>query len=221
MTYLNSNPPNNLCNSAILDSDATGNFLAFDAPCIHKEKALHPLSITLPDGTIIESTNTSMFALPGLPPAANQAHLFPNHFKHSLILVGHLCYHGCEVIFYDPSVTVSKEGLSLYGMEGLLHGPLESRPIRSTHWRAVDPKRSKQCLRKAVHGGHYCISPCGMFHPPQGHLAKCHQGRKLCWMASIITRQGVQVLAQVSCYCYRPHESVSSEYTLHSVADSL
>jgi hypothetical protein len=36
MTYLNSTPPNNLCNSAILDSGATGNFLAFDAPCDHR-----------------------------------------------------------------------------------------------------------------------------------------------------------------------------------------
>jgi hypothetical protein len=36
MTYLNSTPPNNLCNSAILASGATGNFLAFYAPCVHK-----------------------------------------------------------------------------------------------------------------------------------------------------------------------------------------
>jgi hypothetical protein len=75
MTYLNSTPPNNLCYSAILDSGATGNFLAFDAPCIHKEKVLHPLSVTLPDGTIIESTNTAMLVLPGLPPSAKKAHL--------------------------------------------------------------------------------------------------------------------------------------------------
>jgi hypothetical protein len=114
MTYLNSTPPNNLCNSAILDSGATWNFLASDAPCIHKEKALHPLSITLPDGTIIEYTHTSMLVLPGLPPSADKAYLFPHHFKHSLISVGHLCDHGCEVLFVAPSVTVTKGGTSLF-----------------------------------------------------------------------------------------------------------
>jgi hypothetical protein len=114
MTYLNSTPPNNICNISILDSGATWNFLAFDAPCIHKEKSLHPLSVTLPDGTIIESTHTAMLALPGLPPSANQTRLFPNHFKHSLISVGHLCDHGYEVIFSAPSVTFSKEGISLF-----------------------------------------------------------------------------------------------------------
>jgi hypothetical protein len=71
-----------------------------------------------------------MLALPGIPPAANQAHIFQNHFKHSLISVGHLCDYGCEVSFSAPSVTVSKEGLSLCGMGGLLHGPLDSRPIK-------------------------------------------------------------------------------------------
>jgi hypothetical protein len=114
MTHIDSNPPKNLCNSAILDSGVTGSFLAFDAPCIHKEKALYPVSVTLPDGTIIKSIHTVILALPGLPAAANQAHLFPNHFKHSLISVGHLCDHGCEVILSAPSVTVSKEGLSLF-----------------------------------------------------------------------------------------------------------
>jgi hypothetical protein len=93
MTYRNFTPPNISCNSAILDSGATGSLLDFDAPCIHKEKALHPFSVTLSDGTIIESTHTTMLALPGLPPSANQAHLFPNHFKHSLVSVGHLCDH--------------------------------------------------------------------------------------------------------------------------------
>jgi hypothetical protein len=114
MTYLNPTPTNNLCNSSILDSGATGNFLAFDAPCIHKEKALHPLSGTLPDGTIIESPHTSKLVLPGLPPSASKAHLFPDNFKHSLISVGHLCDHGCEVSFSAPSVTVSKGGTSLF-----------------------------------------------------------------------------------------------------------
>jgi hypothetical protein len=114
MTYLSSTPPNNLFNSAILDSGATGNFLTFDAPCIHKEKALHPLSVTLPDGTIIESTHTAILALPDLPPSANKAQLFPSHFKHSLISVGHLCDHGCEVSFSAPIVTVRKGGTPLF-----------------------------------------------------------------------------------------------------------
>jgi hypothetical protein len=97
-----------------LDSGATGNFLAFDEPCIHKEKALRPLSVTLTDGTIIESTHNYILTLPGIPPSANKAHLFPSHFKHSLISVGHLYNHGYEVSFSAPIVTVRKGGTSLF-----------------------------------------------------------------------------------------------------------
>jgi hypothetical protein len=43
-----------------------------------------------------------------------KTHLFPNHFKHSLISVAHLCDHGCEAIFSAPRVTASKGGLSLF-----------------------------------------------------------------------------------------------------------
>jgi hypothetical protein len=52
--------------------------------------------------------------MPGLPPSANKAHLFPSHFKHSLISVGHLCDHGCEEVFSAPVVTVRKGGTSLF-----------------------------------------------------------------------------------------------------------
>jgi hypothetical protein len=113
--YLDSTPPNNLCNSsAILESVATGNFLVFDARCVSKKKTLHALSVTLPDGTIIHSTHTAILSLPGLPPYANKEHLFPNHFKHSLISAGHICDHVYEVYFSAPIVTVRKGGTSLF-----------------------------------------------------------------------------------------------------------
>jgi hypothetical protein len=54
---------------------------------VSTKKAMHTLSFTLPDDTIIESTHTAMLALLGLLSAANQAHIFPNHFKHPLISV--------------------------------------------------------------------------------------------------------------------------------------
>jgi hypothetical protein len=97
-----------------LDSGATGNFLALDAPCVSKTKTLSPLSVTLPDGKIIQSTHTAILSLPGLPPSANKAHLFPSHFKHSLISVGHLCDHGCEVAFSAPIFTIRKGGTYLF-----------------------------------------------------------------------------------------------------------
>jgi hypothetical protein len=115
INYLDSTPPNIFCNSAILESGATaGNFLAFDAPRVSKTKTLNPLSVTLPDGTIIQSTHTAILLLPGMPPSANKAHLFPSHFKHSLISVGHLCDHRCEMAFSAPIVTVRKRGTSLF-----------------------------------------------------------------------------------------------------------
>jgi hypothetical protein len=79
-----------------------------------KTKTLNPLSVTLPDGIIIQSTHTAILSLPGMPSSANKAHLFPRHFKHSLISVGHLCDHGCEIVFSAPIVTVRKGGTSLF-----------------------------------------------------------------------------------------------------------
>jgi hypothetical protein len=75
-----------------------------------------------------------MLVLPGLLPAANQAHLFANHLKHSLISVGHLCDHGCEVSFSASIVTVSKDGLSLFvgwrdNSTGLWRVDLSGQPI--------------------------------------------------------------------------------------------
>jgi hypothetical protein len=107
-----------------------------------------------------------MLALPGLPPAANQSHLFPCHFKHSLISVGHLCDHGCEVSLSAPSVTVSKEGLSLFVgwrdySTGLWRVDLSSRPIGAPSSQNaannVYEKRSMEDTIAYLHAA--CFSP--------------------------------------------------------------
>ena len=42
---------------AVLDSGATGNFLVTDAPMVDKRDAHEPLSVTLADGSKVESTH--------------------------------------------------------------------------------------------------------------------------------------------------------------------
>ena len=84
---------------AIADSGATAHFILPRVRIRNKQKAIHPLTITLPDGEVIRSTHTGHLTLPGLPPAATLAHVVPGLAHSSLISVKQLCDHGCTVIF--------------------------------------------------------------------------------------------------------------------------
>jgi hypothetical protein len=107
MNYLNSIPSENV--PAILDSIATGNFLEFDVPCMNAQIAMSPMEFKLPNGDFIRSIHTATADIPELPLAVREAHIFPNHFQHSLS-VGKLCDIDCEVNFLSRSATVKVNG---------------------------------------------------------------------------------------------------------------
>ena len=95
---------------AVLDSGATGNFLVTDAPLVDKRDTHEPLTVTLPDGSKVQSTHTGLLDIPRLPRAARLGHVIPGLSTHSLISVVTLCNAGCEVLFTKIDVTVKHRG---------------------------------------------------------------------------------------------------------------
>ena len=95
---------------SILESGASSSFLLSAAPVHDKEVATTPLSITLPDGSIIYSSHTANIALPQLPPMARLAHIVPGLSSHNLVSVVKLCNAGCKVVMLDISCEVQYRG---------------------------------------------------------------------------------------------------------------
>ena len=95
---------------AMLDSGASSSFFLSAASVHDKEVATTPLSITLPDGSIIYSSHTTNIALPQLPPMAQLAHIMPGLSSHNLVSVVKLCNAGCKVVMLDISCEVQYRG---------------------------------------------------------------------------------------------------------------
>jgi hypothetical protein len=83
--------------TAILDSGCTIIFLSATAPCNNKQEAHVPLSVDMPNGTMIQSSHTCDLLLADFPPRL---------VHNSLISVGQLCDNGCNVTFTQEQVTV-------------------------------------------------------------------------------------------------------------------
>ena len=114
---LGPSPPIN--SSAIADTGTTGHFLSTTAPTANKRPALCPLAVTLPNHEVMHSTHEAELHLPGLPPAACSAHLFPSLGDLSLVSIGQLCDAGCVATFTDTDVTVAKAGTTV--LQGRRH----------------------------------------------------------------------------------------------------
>ena len=124
---------------AILDSGASSHFLAVGAPITKKEKAITPISVTLPDGTKVQSTHTRDLRITQLPKSARVCHIVPGLASYSLISVVKLCKAGCEVSFtrFGIGVKVHYRGqLVLEGSKCLTTGlwmvPLDTMSTANT-----------------------------------------------------------------------------------------
>jgi hypothetical protein len=58
---------------------------------MNKHIALNPTEVKLTSGDYMQSTHTATVDIPALLIAVREAHIFPNHFQHSLLSVGQLC----------------------------------------------------------------------------------------------------------------------------------
>jgi hypothetical protein len=77
-----------------------------DAPFTHKRAAIPGITAQLPNGGTIQSTHTCSLALPFLPAAARDAHIFLFLASGSLNSIGLLCDHGCTALFNARTVTI-------------------------------------------------------------------------------------------------------------------
>ena len=98
---------------AVMDSGATGNFLVTDAPISERTEAHDQISVTLPDGSQVESTHTGLIDIPQLPKAARIGYVIPGLNTHSLMSVVVLCNAGCTVKFTKIGVTVKYRGSTI------------------------------------------------------------------------------------------------------------
>jgi hypothetical protein len=117
---------------AISDSGATAHFLLENAAVVNKRRAIQPLSIKLPDGTIIKSSHTCNLDIPWLPKQMTEAHIVPGLSHSSLISTRKFCDAGCKVVFEQHECRVTYKGrVVLVGAHSLTTG-LWHLPINLT-----------------------------------------------------------------------------------------
>ena len=72
--------------------------------------AVNPLTVTIPDGSRVQSTHDCKLAIPELPEKARIGHVVPGLASHALVSVIKLCNAGCEVTFTKIECTVKYRG---------------------------------------------------------------------------------------------------------------
>jgi len=85
--------------SALSDSGATSHFIIESAHVTNKQVALHPITITLPDGATLQSTHTCNVDIPWLRREATTAHIVPGLAHASLFSTAKFCDAGYTVSF--------------------------------------------------------------------------------------------------------------------------
>ena len=96
---------------AIMDSGCTSHFISPDAPVTDKKIAIPSIPVSLPNGSVINSSHTANLQLhPALPVEASNAHIIPALSENSLISIGQLCDNGCTAFFTADKVTVNYNG---------------------------------------------------------------------------------------------------------------
>ena len=99
--------------NAIADSGCTKHFFTNAFPFYQKAKSEQPISVTLPNNSIITSTHQAPLNIPQLSADANKAHIFPQLQSANLISIGQLCDDNCTVTFTKHNVNVTKNQQSI------------------------------------------------------------------------------------------------------------
>ena len=91
---------------AILESGATSNFLMMDAHITIINSNKQQISVTLPDGNKVKSTQKCLLNIPNLPHNTQIGYIVSGLASHSLISVLKLCDARCEITFTKIGVTI-------------------------------------------------------------------------------------------------------------------
>ena len=97
----------------VADARATGHFMLPETPVIDILPTSRPITINLPNGSVIKSTHTCRINIPWLPENATRAHIVPELAHTSLILIALLCDAGCKVTYDDDECMVYFKGKML------------------------------------------------------------------------------------------------------------
>jgi hypothetical protein len=135
-----------------VDSGCTGHFLLVNAPCLNKMKSRTPLTVRLPNGATMESSDTAELDIPELNAAASKAHVFSGMANHSLLSVGQLCDEGYIVTFRQASVTICDSEKA-----PILSGP---RDLHTGIWR-INLKQTNNHLPEPIANNVYELRNTG------------------------------------------------------------
>jgi hypothetical protein len=73
---------------------------------VGKTTTISGINVRIPNASIITSTHAALLDLPTLPPAARQAHLFPDLSNSALLSISQFCDHGFEAPFDSKTVCI-------------------------------------------------------------------------------------------------------------------
>jgi hypothetical protein len=112
--------------------------------------------VRLPNGALVESSNTADLDIPELNAAASKAHVFHVMAHHSLLSFGQLCDEGYIVTFKQDTVTICNSESS-----NLLSGP---RDVTSDLWR-INLKQTNNHIPNPIANNVYELRNTGaLFH---------------------------------------------------------
>jgi hypothetical protein len=61
------------------------------------------MAVNIPNGDFIRSTHTVTFDIPALDIAVREAHIFPNHFQHSIFRLDNFVTMAVRSLFYPKA----------------------------------------------------------------------------------------------------------------------
>ena len=125
-------PPQNNIKMGIADTGASGHYLKPGDPVHISGQRNHTITVGLPNGAHLQSTNEDCaLALPQLPLAAQRAHIIPGLSHHSLISIGTMCDSDCTAVFNKHEVNIQHNNQTILTgkrnpLSGLWNIPLET-----------------------------------------------------------------------------------------------
>ena len=118
-----------------------------------------PLTVKLPDGHHINSTDTTSIDWLDLPPTARTAHVYPQLDPHSLVSIGVLCDHDCIATFDKKSIQIHRHNKQI--LQGhRLPNSLWSLPLYShqPQANALVPEQTQRDLVQWLHAATFIPS---------------------------------------------------------------
>jgi hypothetical protein len=136
-----SSPPINNKHTMIPDTGCSGHYFMNTAPVSQITPAKTSLKVSLPNGHVIQSTHSAYLNIPGLPASARECHIFPELTSGSLLSIGLLCDHDCDVNFRKHKVHVIYEGKEILTGSRDYHNGLWSidMPTPQTTCNSITP----------------------------------------------------------------------------------